>query len=274
MPMPVVHIADLLRRVRSKSPLVHHITNGVTMSECANAVKSLGASPVMAWAPEETADMTALADALVLNIGTPTRGQAESMKLSGRAASRKGIPVILDACGAGATVFRNDLCAELLASFPVAVVKGNASEIAAVAGVTAATRGVDAGEVHGDLDGLVVRLARSRNLTVVMTGAVDRVSDGRHLVHVDNGHPRMARVVGTGCMAASMLGVFCAVERDPLTASVAAMALFGLAGEMAAAGTPGPGSYRAALFDALDRLDPDSAASGARLEIHAVDALP
>src|SRR5208337_704083 len=163
---------DLLRQVRSKSPVVHHLTNWVTIYDCAQIVKTLGASPVMAHAPEEVADMTRIASALVLNIGTLTVDFVEAMKLAARAANKKGIPVVLDACGAGATALRDRKCLELLNEARIDVIKGNASEVARVSGESVKTRGVDATEVGGDLVLLAEKLANQRKAIVVVTGKV------------------------------------------------------------------------------------------------------
>ena len=133
---------DLMDRVRQQKPVVHHLTNWVTVYDCAQVVKTLGASPVMAHAPEEVSEMSAMASALVLNIGTLTVEFVEAMKLAARSANQKGIPVILDACGAGATALRDQKCLELLNEVRIDIIKGNASEVARVAGESVKTRGV------------------------------------------------------------------------------------------------------------------------------------
>jgi hydroxyethylthiazole kinase len=250
-----VHAALLLRRVRQKQPVVHHLTNWVTIYDCANVVKVLGGSPVMAHAREEVADMVALADSLVLNLGTLTPELVESMKLAARAANARGIPVVLDACGVGATPLRDRKCRELLEEVQIDILKGNASEVARLAGEAVTTRGVDAAAVAGDLPGLAARLARERHLTVVVTGPEDLVTDGKVLWRVRNGDPMMAQVVGTGCMAASVIGAFAAVEPDRPVAAAAALVCFGIAGECAAQGCLGPGSFKECLYDYLYHLN-------------------
>src|SRR5512136_1498627 len=169
---------DLLERVRQQRPLVHHLTNWVTIYDCAQVLKTLGASPVMAHAREEAAVMAQIASAVVLNIGTLTVDLVEAMKLAARSANQKGIPVVLDACGAGATALRDRKCQELLNEARIDVIKGNASEVARVGGESVRTRGVDATEVHADLAQLAEKLADQRQATVVVTGKVDIATDG------------------------------------------------------------------------------------------------
>jgi hydroxyethylthiazole kinase len=246
---------DLLERVRQQKPVVHHLTNWVTIYDCAQAVKSLGASPVMAHAPEEVADMVQIAAALVLNIGTLTTPMVESMKLAAQGANRKGIPVILDACGAGATALRDQKCLELLNEARIDVIKGNASEVARVCGESVRTKGVDAEEVGGDLGLLATRLAQQRSAAVVVTGKNDIVTDGRKTYVVSNGHTMMTSVVGTGCMAASVIGAFAAVERDLALAAACALVCYGVAGEIAAGKSAGPMSFKHSLLDSLYALD-------------------
>jgi hydroxyethylthiazole kinase len=235
---------DLLERVRQEQPVVHHLTNWVTIYDCAQAVKSLGASPVMAHAREEVAEMVQIASALVLNIGTLTPEMVEAMKLAAQAANRKGIPVILDVCGAGATALRDRKCLELLNQARVDVIKGNASEVARVSGESVRTKGVDATEVAGDLAVLAENLARERKATVVITGKEDIVTNGKQTY-----------LVGTGCMAASVIGAFAAVERDLALAAACALVCYGIAGEIAAGKSAGPASFKEGLLDCLYHLD-------------------
>jgi hydroxyethylthiazole kinase len=248
-------IYALLERVRQRAPIVHHITNWVTTYDCAQIVKTLGASPVMTDAPEEAAEMTGIASALVLNIGTLSVASVEAMKLAALAANRKGIPVVLDACGAGATSFRNAKVAELLDQAKIDIIKGNASEIARVSGRDVLTQGVDTTEVSGDLSRLAQTLAVSRRATVAITGKVDVVADARGVALVKNGDAWMSRVVGTGCMAASVIGAFAAVESDYRVAAAAGLACYEIAAELAVPNSQGPASLKQNLFDCLYRLD-------------------
>jgi hydroxyethylthiazole kinase len=248
-------VSGLLHEVRRLAPLVHHLTNWVTIAVCADVVKAFGASPVMAHAPEEVEEMVGISSALVLNIGTLTVELVESMKKAVRRANERHIPVVLDVCGAGATRLRDDKCRELLDGGRVDVVKGNVSEIARVAGLVVSTRGVDASEVSGDLVAIAKGLAQRRKCAVVITGEEDIVTDGHDTLLVANGDPLMGRVVGTGCMAASVIGTFVAVGRDRVVAAAAGLACYGIAGELAARVSKGPGSFQVALLDAVATLD-------------------
>ena len=263
--MPTIKLKafTLLERVRTQSPVIHHLTNWVTIYDCAQVVKVLGASPVMAHAPEEVEEMVQLAAALVLNIGTLTVEVVEAMKLAARAANAKGIPVILDVCGAGATSFRDRTCFELLDEARIDLIKGNASEVARISGAQVRTKGVDAAPVEMDLEAVALSLALRRKCTVVITGPEDLVVDGSRRFVVKNGHPLMSRVVGTGCMAASVIGTFAAVEPDLALAAAAGLICFNVAGELAAELSPGPGSFKVKLFDCLDALDEPTLADAA-----------
>lgn len=250
-----VNSSLILEKVRSEKPLVHHLTNWVTIYDCANIVKVFGASPVMAHAPEEVAEMAGIAGALVLNIGTLTSGLVEAMLLAAGAANHKGIPVVLDVCGAGATKFRDLKCFEILEKARVDIIKGNASEVARIAGEDVQTRGVDAATVEKDLVQVAADLAGRRSCTVVVTGVEDIVAEKSRAFVVKNGHPMMANIVGTGCMAASMIGTFAAVEKDRAVASAAGLACYEIAAEIAARKAGGPGSFKVEMFDAAFNLD-------------------
>jgi hydroxyethylthiazole kinase len=259
-------LAGLLAAVRSHRPLVHHITNSVTINDCANITISAGAAPVMAEAPEEVAEMVSAAGALVLNIGTLSQGQVDAMLIAGRRANVLGIPVILDPVGAGATRFRTETAWRLLDSLDVAVLKGNAGEIGVLAGTGGSVRGVDSGGIAGDPVETVRECVRATGTVVAMTGDVDVIADKRRVFQVRNGNPMMDHLSGTGCMAASVTGAFAAIADDYAVSSAAALAAFGLAGERAAAGARGPYSFRTALFDELSVLTPGDLAEHARLE--------
>ncbi|WP_449243738.1 hydroxyethylthiazole kinase [Desulfobacca acetoxidans] len=251
----VPNLAGALQRLRETQPVVHHITNWVTIYDCAQVVKVLGGSPVMAHAREEAAEMTGLASSLVLNIGTLTRELVEAMLLAARAANAQGIPVVLDACGAGSTAMRDEACLRLFDEVRIDIVKGNASEIARLSGAQVRTRGVDAAAVALDLRQTAQALARERQSVVVVTGAEDIVADSARLYLVRNGHPLMAHVVGGGCMAASVIGAFAAVEPNLTVAAAVALTCFGVAAEVAAQTALGPVSFKEKLLDALFYLD-------------------
>ncbi len=246
---------SLLAKVRERSPVVHHLTNWVTIYDCAQIVKAMGGSPVMAHAKEEVAQMAGIASSLVLNIGTLTPEFVEAMKIAAKSANRKGIPVILDACGAGATRLRDEKCFQLLDETRIDLIKGNASEIARIGGEKVRTKGVDAGNVGKDMMTIARNLARARRCTVVVTGAEDIVTDGKKRYLVRNGHPMMTHVVGTGCMAASAIGAFSAVENDLVYAAACALVCFELAAECAVTLSGGPGTFKEKIFDCIFTLD-------------------
>ena len=245
----------LLEKVRTQKPVVHHLTNWVTIYDCANIVKVLGASPVMAHAKEEVGQMAEIASSLVLNIGTLTPELIEAMKLAAKSANRKGIPVVLDVCGAGATQLRDKKSLELLNETKINIIKGNASEIARVSGESVKTKGVDAGRVGKDMVKIAQNLARSRKCTVVVTGKEDIVTDGKKLYIIKNGHPMMTHIVGTGCMASSVIGTFSAVEKDLAYAAAAALVCFEIAAECAVKLSSGPGTFKEKIFDCIFNLD-------------------
>ncbi|MFH1478291.1 MAG: hydroxyethylthiazole kinase [Candidatus Omnitrophota bacterium] len=251
-------IYSILEKVRSKKPLIHHLTNWVTIYDCANIVKVFGASPVMAHAKEEVSDMVKLASSLVLNIGTLTPDFIEAMILAGKGANKKGIPIILDVCGAGATSLRNGKCKKLIKELKIGIIKGNASEIANIAGENIQTKGVDSSKVEKDLVELAKSLAKKEKNVVVITGEEDIVSDGENTYIIKNGCEVMSHIVGTGCMAASVIGTFAAVEKDLAKASVAGLVCYEIAAELACKESSGPGTFKEKLFDNIFRLNKEN----------------
>ena len=268
--------AALLARVREARPLVHHITNTVTQNDVANATLALGAAPVMAQAPEEVEAMVAQARALVLNIGTPTVAVVDAMLRAARRANAEHIPVVLDPVGAGATPFRTAQVERLLAEIRVACIRGNAGEIAALAGRPGAVRGVDAAAGAGTdeeaLTHLAPALASRWHCAAAATAEVDVLSDGARLVRLAHGHPWLRQITGSGCMATACIGVFAAVDGDALAAAVAGLACFEIAAERAAKTASGPGSFRVALFDALAAMDPRTIAARGKWRVETVAA--
>jgi hydroxyethylthiazole kinase len=258
---------QVLAAPREQTPLVHNITNYVVIDFTANALLALGASPVMAHAPNEVEEMAGLAGALVLNIGALEDAWVESMILAGRAANAGGIPVVLDPVGAGATRLRTDAALRILREVKVTVIRGNASEVMALGGAAAGARGVDA--VHGveaarDAAG---ELAQRMGLTLAISGVVDCITDGTVSVSVANGHALMARITGTGCAATALEGAFAAVEAHPVAAAAAALAHLGLAGERAADQHASPGSFMIGMLDGICEIQPDHLRAGARVRI-------
>jgi hydroxyethylthiazole kinase len=256
-----------LALLREKRPLIHQITNYVVMNETANATLALGALPVMAHAREEVEEMVGLASALVLNIGTLSPHWIEAMVLAGRAANERGVPIVLDPVGAGATRYRTDTAKRLLDELEIAVVRGNAGEVATLVGVEAEVRGVESIGDAGDPAELALAAAATLGVVAAVTGPVDHVSGGEQVIGVANGHELLGTVSGTGCMATAITGCFLAVKPDaPLEAAVEALVAFGVAGEDAASDARGPGTFHAGLYDALAGLDPDTLDRRAKVE--------
>jgi hydroxyethylthiazole kinase len=255
-----------LRTLRERKPLVHQITNYVVMNETANATLALGALPVMAHARDEVEEMVALAGALVINIGTLSPPWVEAMLLAGKAANDRGVPVVLDPVGAGATTYRTDTAGKILESVSVAVLRGNAGEVATLVGIDAEVRGVESIDSGADPGELARRAASALGGVAAVTGPVDHVSDGMRTIAVANGHELLASVTGTGCMSSAVTGCFLAVKRDaPLEAAAEALVAFGVAGEDAARGAKGPGTFHVNLYDALAALDPERLDGRARI---------
>lgn len=257
--------ADALSRLRAGHPMIHHITNDVVTNDTANITLHIGAAPVMAVAMEEVEEMVAFAGALLLNIGTLTEPQVEAMLIAGRRANALGIPIVLDPVGVGATRYRTQTAERLLEQLQIAVIRGNAGEIGVLAGAGGEVRGVDS--VSGGADPALAAsmLARRERAVVAMTGVVDIVTDGVRTLTVANGHPMMAAITGTGCMATTVTAAFVAIEKDHVLAAAAALAAFGLAGERAAARAQGPGSFKVHLLDAVANLTGEDLAAGARI---------
>jgi hydroxyethylthiazole kinase len=258
--------ADSLKMVREKNPLIHNITNFVVMNYTANVLLAIGASPVMAHAPEEVEEMVSFAGALVLNIGTLASDWVEAMISAGLKANRLNIPIILDPVGSGATAFRTGSVKRIINELSISVIRGNASEILSIARKESATKGVDSTHGVDDASGAAIELAGELGSIIVITGEVDFITDGQRTLRVHNGHPMMGRVTGTGCAATAAIGAFLAVDSDPLTASATALAYFGLAGEIGAEKSRGPGSFMVESLDALFNIDEAALTRGARIQ--------
>jgi hydroxyethylthiazole kinase len=247
-------MCTLLDEIRERHPLVHNITNYVVMNFTANVLLALGASPIMAHAPEEVEEIVGLSNALVINIGTLSSPWVSSMTKAAKAAANRSVPILLDPVGAGATRFRTETAREIIAVARPSIIRGNASEILALAGERARTKGVDSANSTDEAYSAALCLARETSSVVAVTGAEDLVTDGTRSVRINNGHPLMGRVTGTGCSATAIMGAFCAVEPDALIAATGALVAFGISGELAAQSNPGPGTFQALLLDQLDAL--------------------
>jgi hydroxyethylthiazole kinase len=261
-----VRTGEDLRALRERKPLVHQITNYVVMNETANATLALGALPVMAHAKEEVEEMASVAGALVLNIGTLSQHWIEAMLLAAKAANAAAVPVVLDPVGAGATRFRTETAKRILDDADVAIVRGNAAEVATLAGREAEIRGVESIGASDSGAELATAAAVTLGCVAAVTGPVDHVSDGDHVIAIRNGHELLGAVSGTGCMATAITGCFVAVATDrPLEAAAEALVAFGVAGEDAARDVKGPGTFHAGLYDALYNLDPNTIDSRAKV---------
>lgn len=268
-----MELAKYLDQVRKSNPLVHHITNYVTVNDCANACLAIGASPVMADAIDEVGDMAAISSALVLNIGTLNVSKVESMIEAGRSANAHHIPVIFDPVGCGATSFRNRMAAEIMNHVHMSVIRGNMSEVLSLGGVHLHTKGVDAGETVNleEAAELASKLSQTWNAVVVISGKVDIITDENKKVFIHNGCPEMPLITGSGCMCTTLIGAFCgASPKDPFGSSVAAMAAMGLSGESAwkAYGKQGLGHFHMGILDELGHMTGEILAKGARYEEH------
>jgi len=259
--------AQNLERVREQKPLVHNITNFVVMNYTANALLAIGASPVMAHAPNEVREMVSFAGALVLNIGTLTDDWVASMVSAGERASEQGTPIILDPVGSGATRLRTSAAKQIIRHTKLSVVRGNASEVLSLQDETSTTKGVDAIHTVADAAEAAKTLAGELKTVLAITGPTDLVTDGSRVIQVSNGHPLMGSVTGTGCTATAIIGAFLAVDQDPLQATATALAYFGLAGEVASENASAPGSFMIGMLDALYTITPDQLEAGGRFEV-------
>lgn len=251
-------VSGLFSLVRSRNPLVHHITNMVTINDCANVTLAIGASPVMATSVEEVEDMVQIANALVLNIGTIQAETFSAMLLAGKAANKKGIPVIFDPVGVGATTYRKKVAGELLEKISVAIIRGNASEIDSLIGGKGKTRGVDAGDNSLDSKELAMKAANLFSCVVIVSGKIDIVSNGKEIVQIENGDTWLTKVTGTGCMATSLIASFAGTTDDYFSASIAGMSTMSLAGERARRKLyegAGIGQFKVKLMDEIFQLD-------------------
>ena len=263
----MISAGSTLRSLRARKPLVHQITNYVVMNETANATLALGALPVMAHALEEVQEMAGIASSLVLNIGTLSKRWIEAMLLAGETATARGIPIVLDPVGVGATTYRTETARRILDLVDVTVLRGNAGEVATLVGAAAEVRGVESMSTGMRPAELSREAARQLGVIASVTGPVDHVSDGERVLAVANGDPLLAAVTGTGCMSSALTGCFLAGKPDePLEAAAEALAAFGVAAETAAAGAEGPGTFHARLYDALYALDPDTLDGRTRIE--------
>jgi hydroxyethylthiazole kinase len=262
-----------VEQIRKERPLVHHITNNVTMNFLANGVLAAGGSPIMVHDAREVEDAIAVSDALVLNIGTLEKAAAESMKLALRKAMHCGVPVVLDPVGVGLSSFRQETIKELLSEYSelkgvspqtILTICGNAAEMKFLAGLGWDGRGADGdlGNSEGDLHQLAIAVAKQTGCIIAMTGEKDVVSDGERVIELSHGHPMLSLVTGTGCFATSMIALYQANQKDEavhklsfLESTALALLMFTKAAEEAVKTSRGPGSFQTKLLDELFLLE-------------------
>lgn len=246
--------AHTLHQFRTLSPLTHCMTNEVVQSFTANTLLALGASPAMVVEPEEASQFAAIASALLVNVGTLTRERATAMRAAVEQAHHAKTPWTLDPVAVGALEFRRRFCLELLSLQPAAI-RGNASEILALAGMNGGGRGVDTTDTAVAALPAAQALARQIGTIVVVTGEVDYVTDGQRTIRVDGGDPLMTRVVGTGCALSAVVAASCALRGDRLDNVASACSWMKQAGQIATQQSNGPGSFVPAFLDALYNLN-------------------
>ncbi len=258
-----------LQAIRKSSPLIHNITNYVVMEQTANALLAIGASPIMAHAQDEIKEVVALAQGLVLNIGTVSRLWLEAMHEALEVAYARGIPIILDPVGSGATQYRTNSSIVLLKQGKISVIRGNGSEIVSLLGVHSETKGVDSLLDSSSVMNEAKQLALQHRLIVWMSGVTDLVTDGSGCFLINNGDPLMARVTGMGCTATALTAAFLAVNRNSLLASAHAACLMGICGELAARASVGPGTFKMRFQDALYNVSLHDLENNMKMSFHA-----
>jgi hydroxyethylthiazole kinase len=256
--------ADLLHRLRSTTPLVQCITNSVVVNFTANALLAIGAAPAMVDIPDEAGPFASLAGGVLVNLGTPTAEQRQAMLEAVAAAHQSGTPWVLDPVAVGVLPVRTPLAVRLRDLGP-SVIRGNASEIGAGAGAGAGGRGVDATDPVDSILGAAIALAGATGAVVAVSGPEDAITDGERVVRIANGHPLLTRITGGGCALGAIMAAFAAVHDDRLATTVAAVATYTVAAELAAHRGAGPGTFAAHFLDALATVDREAITSRARI---------
>ncbi|OBX09374.1 hydroxyethylthiazole kinase [Gallibacterium salpingitidis] len=248
---------NMIEKIRQTNPLIHNITNIVVANYVANGLLALGASPIMADAEQEVAELATFTSALILNIGTLDAVKVKSMLLAGKAANQQGVPVILDPVGVGATSYRKQAVAELLQQVKFTAIRGNAGEIAQLAGVAWSAKGVDAGEGGADIAQIAQQAAQRYQCVVAVSGEIDYISDGKQLAKIANGTPMFPKITGSGCLLGAVIGAFLALDQqNPIIAVTQACTAYAVAGEIAAQHLQATqyGQFYTGLLDSLAAL--------------------
>ncbi len=271
-------LKECFDNVRKTVPLVHNITNYVTVNDVANVILACGASPIMSDEPEDVEDITSVCSSLNINIGTLHKSSIEAMHLAGRKANELGHPILLDPVGAGASALRTNTAVGLMKELKLAVIRGNISEIKTLALGSGTTKGVDADvadkvtdENLKDAVAFVKNFSKQSGAIVAVTGAIDLVSDGTTCYVIRNGRPEMGQITGTGCQLSGMMTAFVAANpNQPLAAAAAAVCAMGLAGEIGysrMAEGDGNSTYRNRIIDAIYNMDGEQLEKGAKYEV-------
>ncbi|MBU4562273.1 hydroxyethylthiazole kinase [bacterium] len=261
-------IFEIIERIRQERPLIHNITNMVAMNDSANIILAIGGLPVMAHAQAEVREMVRVAGALVLNIGTLTSEQIDSMIAAGEEANNLRKPVVLDPVGAGATHLRTESALRLQERIKIDIVRGNHAEVSILAGLKGSIKGVESVGSGKNAVEVARSLARKHNQVVIITGKQDIVTDGKTVIEINNGSPMLGTITATGCMVTSLIATFAAVCNDYVMASTGALVCFGLAGERAAVKAQGPGSFKVNLFDEVYNLNEKIICKGLKVNIY------
>ncbi|WP_061218048.1 hydroxyethylthiazole kinase [Leptospira weilii] len=250
---PAKEIVEDLLELRKHSPLTHVMTNIVVTNWTANVLLAVGASPAMVIAEEEAGEFAKIASGLLINVGTITSNDAKAMKIAATVAHQTNIPWVVDPVAAGALEFRTEVTKELLGLKPT-VIRGNASEILALAGIAGKGKGVDSTVSSKDALPYAQELSEKTGAVVAVSGEVDYVTNGKETVSIRGGDPIMTKITGVGCSLGALIASFLGVQKDPLRASASASAVFAIAGSRSAKESNGPGSFAVNFLDQLSRL--------------------
>lgn len=266
-------IAAVRHQVKNHTPLIHCLTNHISINDCANVILTVGAKPIMAEHPAEVADITTAAKALVLNLGNISETRMQAMNIAGKVAQQKGLPITIDLVGVACSTLRLAFAREFIATCKPAIVKGNISELKAFGGLSTSAEGIDASpsDMLTDQNAVEVfsflkNLSQRTGSIIAVTGKTDIISDGQNIYLLANGCEMLSAITGTGCMINALAGAFLA-GGTPLIAAISALSLMAISGELAAVKAAGPGSFKIHLLDNLFCLQPEELTARLRLTI-------
>ena len=253
----IKEISNLLVKVKEKKPIIHHITNFVTMNDSANIALAIGGSPLMAFDENEVIDAVNLASCLVINIGTLNSNNYNGILLAAKRANEINIPIILDPVGVGLSKYRLNLVDKLLRDFKISIIRGNMLEIGTLAGMNFKNTGIDSYIKNEDGKGMAKSLSKKLNSIIAITGEIDIISDGVMVYSVHNGTNLLSKVTGTGCMTTSLIGAYSGITDDYLLSTIAGIMTMGVSGELALESLnedDGIGTFKVKLFDSIYNL--------------------